>query len=78
MARFDAFSPDFEHPFINSSPDYSSRNGSYSSRAIGEMTTPLSFRERNKRLKSIENEKNQLIEVWPQPVHAPLWLGVNH
>ncbi|OAG42448.1 hypothetical protein AYO21_03324 [Fonsecaea monophora] len=67
MARYDPFSPTFDHPLLNSSPDYSSRNGSLrSSRPIGDMssavTNPLSFRERNKRLRSFEEERNQMIE----------------
>jgi hypothetical protein len=67
MARFvafEAFSKDFDHPFLNSSPDYTPRNGSLRiNRPIGEMTTNLSFRDRSKRLLDVENEKNQLIEV---------------
>lgn len=68
MARFDAFEAfskdDFDHPFLNSSPDYTPRNSSLRiSRPIGEMTNNLSFRDRSKRLLDIENEKNQLIDV---------------
>lgn len=68
MARFDPFSPTFDHPLLNSSPDYGSRNGSFA-RPIGVgvgvgLDSQLSFRERNKRLRSLEDEKNQLIEVW--------------
>jgi hypothetical protein len=69
MARYDPFSPTFDHPLINSSPDYGSRNGSFrSTRAIGDMnangfSNPISFRERHKRIRSQEHEKNQLIEV---------------
>lgn len=67
MARYDPFSPTFDHPLINSSPDYTSRNGSLrSGRAVGDLsgvTSQMSFRERNKRLKNLEDEKNQLIEV---------------
>lgn len=66
MARFDAFeafSKDYDHPFLNSSPDYTPRHTSLrTSRPIGEMTTNLSFRDRSKRLLDVENEKNQLIE----------------
>lgn len=67
MARYDPFSPTFEHPLINSSPDYGSRNGSFrSSRAIGDltsMTSQMSFRERFKRMRTFEEDKNSLIEV---------------
>ncbi len=67
LARYDPFSPTFEHPLITSSPDYTSRNGSFrSSRAIGDMggiTSQMSFRERHKRLRNLEEDKNQLIEV---------------
>ena len=68
MARFDAFEAfskdDFDHPFLNSSPDYTPRHSSLrTSRPIGEMTSNLSFRDRSKRVIDIENEKNQLIEV---------------
>ena len=68
MARFDAFEAfskdDFDHPFLNSSPDYTPRHSSLrTSRPIGEMTSNLSFRDRSKRVLDIENEKNQLIEV---------------
>ncbi|KAJ9613484.1 hypothetical protein H2200_003426 [Cladophialophora chaetospira] len=66
MARYDPFSPTFEHPLINSSPDYTSRNGSFrSSRAIGDLSTitaQMSFRERFKRIRSLEEDKNQIIE----------------
>ncbi|OQU94390.1 hypothetical protein CLAIMM_00751 isoform 1 [Cladophialophora immunda] len=66
MARYDPFSPTFDHPLLNSSPDYSSRNGSLrSSRPngdLGDVTNQMSFRERNKRLRSLETERNQLIE----------------
>ena len=67
MARYDPFSPTFEHPLINSSPDYASRNGSFrSSRAIGDLsaiTSQMSFRERLKRLRHLEEDKNQFIEA---------------
>lgn len=66
MARYDPFSPTFDHPLLNSSPDYGSRNGSFRTRPIGEIAIvppPMSFRERTKRLRSLEDEKNQLIEV---------------
>ena len=68
MARFDAFEAfskdDFDHPFLNSSPDYTPRHSSLrTNRPIGEMTSNLSFRDRSKRVIDIENEKNQLIEV---------------
>ena len=73
MARYDPFSPTFEHPLINSSPDYTSRNGSFrSGRAIGDlgtMTGQMSFRERFKRLRNLEEDKNQIIEV-PQPAQV--------
>ncbi|KAK7905751.1 hypothetical protein LTR67_000475 [Exophiala xenobiotica] len=65
MARYDPFSPTFDHPLLNSSPDYGSRNGFRSSRAIGDvgvMDPHMSFRERNKRLRSLDDERNQLIE----------------
>ncbi|EXJ55639.1 hypothetical protein A1O7_08568 [Cladophialophora yegresii CBS 114405] len=66
MARYDPFSPTFDHPLMNSSPDYASRNGSFrSSRAIGDLgaiTGQISFRERHKRLRNLEEDKNQLIE----------------
>ncbi|KAI1611212.1 hypothetical protein EDD36DRAFT_315934 [Exophiala viscosa] len=66
MARFDPFSPTFDHPLLNSSPDYGSRNGTFI-RPIGVgvgggLDSQLSFRERNKRLRNLEDEKNQLIE----------------
>jgi len=66
MARYDPFSPTFDHPLTNSSPDYGSRNGSFRTRPVsdfGAIGTPLSFRERNKRLRNLDDEKNQLIEV---------------
>jgi hypothetical protein len=67
MARYDPFSPTFDHPLINSSPDYASRNNSFrSGRAVGEigsMVSQMSFRERHKRLRNLEDDKNQLIEV---------------
>ncbi|KAK6381273.1 hypothetical protein LTS17_004330 [Exophiala oligosperma] len=65
MARYDPFSPSFEHPLLNSSPDYGSRNGFRTSRAIGDIglvDSHMSFRERNKRLRNLDDEKNQLIE----------------
>ncbi|KIX08216.1 uncharacterized protein Z518_02872 [Rhinocladiella mackenziei CBS 650.93] len=65
MARYDPFSPTFDHPLLNSSPDYGSRNGSFRNRPIGDISivnSQMSFRERNKRLRSLEDEKNQLIE----------------
>ena len=76
MARYDPFSPTFDHPLINSSPDYASRNDSFrSSRAVGDLggvTTQMSLRERFKRLRNLEDEKNQLVEVRlpAQPVLA--------
>jgi hypothetical protein len=68
MARFDAFEAfskdDFDHPFLNSSPDFTPRHSLLrTSRPIGDMTTNMSFRDRSKRLLDIENEKNQLVEV---------------
>lgn len=66
MARYDPFSPTFDHPLLNSSPDYVSRNGSFRHRPIGDVgvvNSPMSFRERNKRLRSLDDEKYQLIEV---------------
>jgi hypothetical protein len=66
MARYDPFSPTFDHPLLNSSPDYASRNGSFRNRPIGDIgvvNAQMSFRERNKRLRSLDDEKNQLIEV---------------
>ena len=63
MARFDAFSPDFEHPFINSRPDYSSSQGTHDCGPIGDMSAQTTFRDRSKRLKTLQNEQNQLIEV---------------
>ncbi|KAJ4509760.1 hypothetical protein HRR83_006918 [Exophiala dermatitidis] len=66
MARYDPFSPTFDHPLLNSSPDYGSRNGTFRNRPIGAdlgaIAPQLSFRERNKRLRGLEEEKNQLIE----------------
>ncbi|EXJ94243.1 hypothetical protein A1O1_02636 [Capronia coronata CBS 617.96] len=65
MARYDPFSPTFDHPLLNSSPDYGSRNGSFRNRPIGDIgvvAPQMSFRERTKRLRSLEDEKNQLIE----------------
>lgn len=74
MARYDPFSPACEHPLLNSSPDYASRNGSFRSRGpIGDISVlgnQMSFRERNKRLRSLDDEKNQLIEVKP-PISKP-------
>ena len=66
MARYDPFSPTCDHPLLNSSPDYGSRNGSFRNRPIGDIGvvgTQMSFRERNKRLRSLDDEKNQLVEV---------------
>jgi hypothetical protein len=64
MARYDPFSPTMDHPLLNSSPDYSARNGSFRNRPIGDFNPrPTSFRERNKKLRDLEDEKNQLIEV---------------
>lgn len=66
MARYDPFSPTLDHPLLNSSPDFSSRNGTFSNRqpfgALGAANN-LSFRERIKRIQDIDAEKNQLIEV---------------
>lgn len=81
MARFDAFealSKDFDHPFLNSSPDYTPRNGSLRlSRPIGEVTTNLSFRDRSKRLLDVDNEKNQLIEVRTDLITLRAWQGLS-
>jgi hypothetical protein len=63
MARYDPFSPQFDHPLLNSSPDYGSRNGTFRTRPIGDFGNRLNFRERNKRLREFDDEKNQLIEV---------------
>jgi hypothetical protein len=67
MARYDPFSPTCEHPLLNSSPDYGVRNGSFRGRGpvgdVGVVGAQVSFRERNKRLRSLDEEKNQLIEV---------------
>lgn len=63
MARYDPFSPQFDHPLLNSSPDYGSRNGTFRTRPIGDFGNQLTFRERNKRLREFDDEKNQLIEV---------------
>ena len=74
MAKYDPFSPTLDHPLLNSSPDYNTksngRNGSLRSRALGNgtfshgsFTTQLSYRERSKRLRDVEDEKQQLIEV---------------
>ncbi|EXJ84530.1 hypothetical protein A1O3_05199 [Capronia epimyces CBS 606.96] len=65
MARYDPFSPTFDHPLLNSSPDYGSRNGSFRNRPVGDIgvvPSQMSFRERTKRLRSLEDDKNQLIE----------------
>lgn len=70
MARYDPFSPTFDHPLTNSSPDYGSRVTPFRTRPIGDMGTTgiySSFRERNKRLKNLDEEKNKLIEVTVQP-----------
>ena len=63
MARFDAFSSDFEHPFINSRPDYSSSQVAYDCGPVGDMSTHTTFRDRGSRLKALQIEQNQLIEV---------------
>lgn len=66
MARFDPFSPTFDHPLLNSSPDYGSRTTPFRNRVVGEIgpvNPQSSFRERNKRLRSLEDERNQLIDV---------------
>jgi hypothetical protein len=67
MARFDPFSPTMDHPMLNSSPDYGSRNSSFRTRAIGSdigiITPQMSFRDRDKRLRTLEKEKNDLMEV---------------
>lgn len=66
MARYDPFSSNFDHPLVNSSPDYGSRATPFRNRTIGDLTAVgphASFRERNKRLKSLDEEKNQFIEV---------------
>ncbi len=67
MARYDPFSPSFDHPLLNSSsPDFD-RNGAFRNRAVGDLgvvRSQMSFRERSKRLKSLEDEKTQLIEVF--------------
>ena len=66
MARYDPFSPTFDHPLINSSPDYGSRTTSFRNRVVGDLGavgSQMSFRERNKRLRSLDEDKNQLIEV---------------
>jgi hypothetical protein len=67
MARYDPFSPTFDHPLLNSSPDYAARTGSFRNRPIGGdigvVNPNMSFRERNKRIRNLEDEKNQLIEV---------------
>ena len=73
MARYDPFSPTMDHPLLNSSPDYTKsngRNGSLRSRALGNgtfshgsFTTQLTYRERSRRLRDVEDEKQQLIEV---------------
>jgi hypothetical protein len=63
MARYDPFSPTLDHPLLNSSPDFGSRNGTFRNRAIGDFGSQSTFRERNKRLRELDDEKNQLIEV---------------
>ena len=75
MARYDPFSPPlpYEHPLLNSSPDYGARNDSFRNRPIGDVgvvSSNMSFRERNKRLKNLDAEKTQLIEVGQMP-HSP-------
>ncbi|KIV93379.1 hypothetical protein PV10_04594 [Exophiala mesophila] len=65
MARYDPFAPTYDHPLVNSSPDFGSRSTPFRTRTIGDLTAVAphtSFRERNKRLKSLDEEKNQLIE----------------
>lgn len=73
MAKYDPFSPTLDHPLLNSSPDFtnpSSRNGSLRARVLGNGTFnsgafsgQMSFRERSKRIRDIEDEKQQLIDV---------------
>lgn len=63
MARCDPFSPTFDHPLLNSSPEYDCPTNAFRTRPIGSIRTQNSFRERSKCLKNIEDEKNQLIEV---------------
>lgn len=74
MARFDPFSPTFDHPLLNSSPDYGSRTTSFRNRVVGDIgsVNPVqsSFRERNKRLRSLEDERTQLMEVFPALSHS--------
>ncbi|ETN41849.1 uncharacterized protein HMPREF1541_03788 [Cyphellophora europaea CBS 101466] len=62
MARYDPFSPTFEHPLLNSSPDYGARSQPFRNGPIGALLTQTSYRERHKRLKDQDLEKNQLIE----------------
>lgn len=63
MARYDPFSPTFDHPLLNSSPDYGTRNQAFRNGPIGALMPQASFRERHKKLKDQDFEKNQLIEV---------------
>lgn len=73
MAKWDPFSPTLDHPLLNSSPDFTnpaSRNGSLRARALGNgsfgngaFNGQMSYRERSKRLRDLEDEKQQLIEV---------------
>jgi hypothetical protein len=75
MARYDPFSPTLEqHPLLNSSPDFTSRNGSVRNGfppglPIGGLSQHSTFpmqttlRERHKRIKQQEYERNQLIDV---------------
>ncbi|RMZ77446.1 hypothetical protein DV738_g4421, partial [Chaetothyriales sp. CBS 135597] len=37
MAHYDPFASSFDHPLINSSPDFSSRNGTFSNRPVGGL-----------------------------------------
>lgn len=70
--RYDPFSPTLDHPLLNSSPDFGSRNGSIRNLPIGGFAPQPpqnSYRERHKRLKQHDYEKNQLIDVRQTPDH---------
>jgi hypothetical protein len=64
MARYDPFSPKFDHPLLNSSPDYGARRQLFGGGPISSFAPQASFRERHKKLKDHDEEKNQLIEVY--------------
>lgn len=62
MARFDPFSPDHDSLFTYNK--FSPSNGSLASLSMPETTCVKKFRDRSIRLLEIDNEKNQLIQVW--------------